>query len=435
MPGSDPRARRPAWPTEPRRPRRRRSRRRTRRLVRLGLLAGVGLLLLLLMIEPQRPREVRHAAPRPTPAELAPITVPPPPPAVAAVAPPQPPPPAVANGTGAEVRAPAPPAGEPVPGAAEGAPGGRPEHGPPDPRERLVGALAPPSPAVARAATRAVPPALEVVRPVPVAFPGPVARRPPEALPALTVILDDLGLNGPATRRAIRLPGPLTLAFLPYGELVGELAREARAAGHEVFLHLAMEPLGQEDPGPMALLSALGADELRRRLHWAIGRVPGAVGVNNHMGSRLTADARAMAVVMGELAQLGLPFVDSMTTGTSIAGRIALEGGVPTTARDVFLDNDPAAPAILAQLERAERLARRTGSAVAIGHPYPTTLQVLAEWLPRAAERGLRLVPATATIELRGCAGELAARGGCLLRAASSADGGERLPRCAAAGC
>jgi hypothetical protein len=412
--------------------------------VRLGLLAGFGLLLLLLMIEPRRPPEPRPPTPRPAPVEIA---------LPAGARPPAPPmgvglggpPPAVPRG--AEPTAPVDAASigqAPVAAAVEQAaspsgapPAARPDGPEPDPRERLVGALAPlpAPPAVARPATRTAPAPLELVRPVPIAFPGPVARRPAETLPAVAVILDDLGLSGPATRRAIRLPAPLTLAFLPYGELVADLAREARAAGHEVFLHLAMEPVGQEDPGPMALLSALGADELRRRLHWALGRVPGAVGVNNHMGSRLTADPRAMAVVMGELAQLGLPFVDSMTTGASIAGRVALEGGVPATARDVFLDNEPTASAILAQLERAERLARRSGSAVAIGHPYPATLQVLAEWLPRAAERGLRLVPATATIQLRGCAGELAARGGCLLRAATSPDGGESLPGCASSGC
>lgn len=394
------------------------------------------------MIEPQRPREVRHTTLRSTLTEVALLAVPlPPPPTMAGSGTTLPLPlPARpgsvgANGADAEGRGPAATVTEVAPGPVEAAPAARSEHVPPDLRERLVGALAPLFPAVAGTTPRAVAPALELARPIPVAFPGPVARRRVEASPALTVILDDLGLSAPATRRAIRLPGPLTLAFLPYGELVGDLAREAEAAGHEVFLHLAMEPLGQEDPGPMALLSGLGADELRRRLHWAFGRVPGAVGVNNHMGSRLTADARAMAVVMGELARLGLPFVDSMTTPASVAGRVALAGGVPTTARDVFLDNDPAAPAILAQLERAERLARRTGSAVAIGHPYPTTLQVLAAWLPRAAERGLRLVPATAMIEVRGCSGEPGVRGGCLLRAASAPDGGERLPACAAAGC
>jgi len=427
--------------------RRRRSRRRVRRLVRRALLVGFGLLLLLLMIEPERRSERRAALPAPAPVELAALVPERPTAAQPAGSP------AVA-GVGSlrpvEPRAPAEPRDivEPTPGGSPSVPTGeatrelgpvsagepvrgtgeervRLSGGPPSPRDRAVGEPAP-------MVHRPLPvPSLELVRPVPVAFPGPVVRRP-AGRPTLAVIVDDLGLNAPATRRAIRLPGPLTLAFLPYGESTPELAREARAAGHQVFLHLAMEPLGGEDPGPMALLSSLGPEELRRRLLWALGRVPGAAGVNNHMGSRLTADPRAMAVVMGELGRLGLPFVDSMTTASSVAARVALEGGVVATARDVFLDNDPAPTAILAQLERAERLARRTGSAVAIGHPYPSTLQVLAGWLPGAVERGLRLVPATAVIELRGCAGEAAGRGGCLLRATSEPDAGERLPACGA---
>jgi polysaccharide deacetylase 2 family uncharacterized protein YibQ len=398
---------------------RRRSRRRTRRLWKAGLVVGCAVLLLLSMLEPQPRRERSGGAP-PTPRELA-MALPMPPPA------PVPPPPVATAPASIAADAPLAPAPPPEP--------------PPvtvEPRSRLAGE--PPfrerAPASAAGVQRPVPvPPIEFVRPVPVAFPAPIARRPRGPVPALTVIIDDLGVNGPVTRRTIRLPGPLTLAFLPYGEGTPELAREARAAGHEVFLHLAMEPLGGEDPGPMALLADLGADELRRRLHWALGRVPGAAGVNNHMGSRLTADPRAMAIVMGELARLGLPFLDSMTTAASVAGKIALASGVPATARDLFLDNDPAPAAILAQLERAERLARRTGSAVAIGHPYPSTLQVLADWLPGASARGIRLVPASVTIELRGCAGEPAGHDGCLLRAARELAAGELLVACGEPGC
>lgn len=249
---------------------------------------------------------------------------------------------------------------------------------------------------------------------------------------ALSVILDDLGVNVAATRRAIRLPAPLTLAFLPYGEATPELAREARAAGHEVFVHLPMEPRGAEDPGPMALLFGLPEEELRRRLLWAIARVPGAVGVNNHMGSRLTADRRAMAVVMGELARLSLPFVDSVTTPASLAGSIALATGVPATARDLFLDNDPSPAAIRAQLAKAERLARSAGTAVVIGHPYPETLAALAEWLPHVTRRGVHLVPATAIIRLRSCG--LSGRD-CILPAKIGVDARDASAPCSASAC
>ncbi|MCS6878661.1 MAG: divergent polysaccharide deacetylase family protein [Geminicoccaceae bacterium] len=247
------------------------------------------------------------------------------------------------------------------------------------------------------------------------------------------MILDDLGLDTEATRRAIRLPAPLTLSFLPYGRDTPALAREARAAGHEVFVHLPMEPRGGEDPGPMALLFGLPREELRRRLLWAIGRVPGAVGANNHMGSRLTADARAMAEVMSELARLSLTFVDSMTTPASLAGAIARANGVPAIARDLFLDHDPAPASIRARLAEAERIARTFGTAVAIGHPRATTLAALAEWLPSLAARGVGIAPATTVVELRGCRGP---GRGCVLRADRDPDAGEpaRLPLLGAPG-
>lgn len=418
MPTIEPPVTRPNGRLVSRASRSRRSRRRTRRFWKASLVAGCAVLILLSLLEPELDRERSRGALR-TPREpMTALPVPPPaplPPPIATL------PPSIEAG----VRlAPASPAESPPGPLAERPP----LAGEPPLRERL-----PTSPADVHR-SEPVPPS-ELVRPVPVAFPGPVVRRPRGAGPALSVIIDDLGVNGPLTRRTIRLPGPLTLAFLPYGEGTPELAREARAAGHEVILHLAMEPVGGEDPGPMALLADLGADELRRRLHWALGRVPGAAGVNNHMGSRLTADPRAMAIVMGELARLGLPFLDSMTTPASVAGKVALASGVPATARDLFLDNDPAPTAILAQLERAERLARRTGSAVAIGHPYPSTLQVLADWLPGASARGIRLVPVSAMIELRGCAGEPAGHGGCLLRAAREPASRELLAACAEAGC
>ncbi len=421
--------------------RRRRFRRRGRRWIRAILLAGFGLLLVLLALEPLPPR--RSTTPLPPPPEGAAAIRHPAAEsglATVALAPLEP-----RGGPAIELPIPLvqPPIGEPMIEGFE-APHGPSEPSPsfgdlaaeptpPGERERLAGDLA-----RARGGELAalVPlpasPPVEPKRAVPADDPPPVApaalavprlRGPSGPAPALTVILDDLGTNRSATRRAIRLPGPLTLAFLAYAEATPELAREAAAAGHEVFVHLAMEPLGGEDPGPMALLSGLAPEELRRRLRWAVERVPGAVGVNNHMGSRLTADRRAMTVVMDELVRLGLPFVDSRTTSASVALPVALRAGVPATGRDLFLDHDPRPTAILAQLERAERLARRTGSAVLIGHPYPSTLEVLESWLPRARERGLRLVPATRMIALRDCVAGATPVPECLVPAALAVEG------------
>ena len=286
-------------------------------------------------------------------------------------------------------------------------------------------AFRPTAPPAADPAERpaAVPPAAEAPPPAPApeevtAAPAAVIVRPPPprvAPPRLAVMLDDLGLDPAAARRAIDLPPGVTLDFLPYGRGLDRLTAAAAARGHDVFLHLPLEPVGDADPGPNALLTGLAPAEVARRLAWAFGRLPGAVGVNNHMGSRGTADPGLMLAVLAEVARRGLVFVDSRTTPFSVAPGIAGRLGLPFAARDVFLDNEPTAEAVQARLAEAERVARRHGGAIAIGHPYPATLAVLAGWLPDAERRGVRLVTARSLARVGGCAGvvAVAAAGGC----------------------
>ena len=288
---------------------------------------------------------------------------------------------------------PAPPAAEPPPG----------------PDERPTAAAAGPPAAGAT-------PWLPCVRPVAAAPVAAVVAAPAGgAAPRLAVMLDDLGLDPTAARRAIDLPPGVTLDFLPYGRGLDGLAAAAVARGHDVFLHLPLEPVGDADPGPNALLTGLAPAEVARRLAWAFGRLPGAVGVNNHMGSRGTADPGLMLAVLAEVARRGLVFVDSRTTPFSVAPGIAGRLGLPFAARDVFLDNEPTAEAVQARLAEAERVARRHGGAIAIGHPYPATLAILAGWLPDAERRGVRLVTARSLTRVAGCGGvvAVAAAGGC----------------------
>lgn len=276
---------------------------------------------------------------------------------------------------------------EPAPPAAVvAAPSPRPVTGAPD-------AAPATRPAAARVAARTAP-----TQPVP-----PPAS--PGTGPAVAIVIDDVGPNAAAARDAAALEGPLTLAYLAYAEGLPALIADARRRGHEIFLHLAMAPEGDADPGPKALMAGLDEAELRTRTRWAIGRVEGAVGANNHMGSRLTAEPRAMAAVMDELARTGLVFLDSRTTSRSVAEQAARERGLATTGRDIFLDNTALTPAITAELDHAERIARERGTAVAIGHPYPQTLQALRAWLPAARARGVRLVTASEVMRLRVCAG------------------------------
>lgn len=230
---------------------------------------------------------------------------------------------------------------------------------------------------------------------------------PGTGAPAVAIVIDDVGPAVAHSRRAIRLPRPVTLAFLPYAQGLGEMAQAAKAHGHEVFLHLPMEPEGEENPGPNAILVGLTAGETDRRLAYAFDRLPQAVGVNNHMGSRATANPASMLRVLQEVKRRGLVFVDSRTSPLSVGGALADRLGVPSYTRDVFLDNDPDEGAVRRQLAQVERVARRQGRALAIGHPYPSTLAVLEAWLPAAEAKGLRVVRASELIALGSCRPEV----------------------------
>jgi uncharacterized protein len=227
--------------------------------------------------------------------------------------------------------------------------------------------------------------------------------------PAIAVVIDDLGLNRRNTAALNKLKGPLTLAFLPYAGALEEQAQAGRAAGHELMLHLPMEPTGHEWPGPNALLSSLSPPDLVSRLRGQLLSFRGFVGINNHMGSLLTTERGPMALVMAELRSRGLLFLDSRTTSRSIAGAEAQRMGVPHAQRDVFLDNDPDLAAIRRQLTATERIARRRGSAVAIGHPHDATIEALRGWLPTLEQRGFVLVPISSIVVRESCANGLLA--------------------------
>lgn len=216
----------------------------------------------------------------------------------------------------------------------------------------------------------------------------------PDGTPRIAVIIDDMGLNRPAARRATELPPPFTFAYLSYAENVEQLISDSRARGHEIMLHLPMEPMnGEIDSGPHTLLSEQAYEERQQNLVWALERFGEYVGVNNHMGSRLTADRAAMKQVLAEVKERGLLFVDSRTSAETVALDVARELGVPSVGRDVFLDHEQSREFIEAQLARLEDIAREHGSAVGIGHPHELTLEVLAEWQSDLKERGFTLVP------------------------------------------
>ncbi|MFC4351430.1 divergent polysaccharide deacetylase family protein [Fodinicurvata halophila] len=216
----------------------------------------------------------------------------------------------------------------------------------------------------------------------------------PDGTPRIAVIIDDMGLNRSAARRAAELPPPFTLAYLSYAENVEKLISDSRARGHEIMLHLPMEPMnGEIDSGPRTLLSEQAYEERQQDLVWALERFGEYVGVNNHMGSRLTANRDAMKQVLAEVKERGLLFVDSRTSAETVALDVARELGVPSIGRDVFLDHEQSREFIEAQLAHLEDIARKRGSAVGIAHPHDVTLEVLSEWQSDLKERGFTLVP------------------------------------------
>lgn len=219
--------------------------------------------------------------------------------------------------------------------------------------------------------------------------------------PAIAIVIDDLGLNRPNTRRTIALPGPLTLALMTYAETLQEFADRARANGHELMVHFPMAPRDPRyDPGPNVLSAELEQEELARRLDWGLSRFEGYVGINNHMGSGFTTSIPGMAQVMLELKARGLLYLDSLTVPGAVGAQLADRLGVPFAQRDIFIDNDHEDPeSIRRQLARLERIARRRGAAIAIGHPHDETIEVLAAWLPEVQKRGFTLVPVSALIQ------------------------------------
>ena len=230
-----------------------------------------------------------------------------------------------------------------------------------------------------------------------------VAQATPVEPPApakayLTLIIDDLGQNLPRDRRVLALPGPITPSIMPDTPHAAELAREAHAAGKIVMLHMPMDPA----TGPFAWHPELPLDELKTRLAAAFKAVPYTSGINNHEGSRMTAEPLAMAWLMGELQRRNKFFVDSRTSARTVAASEAQKIGLASVSRDIFLDNERTEPAITAQLAEAIARARKHGSAVVIGHPYPQTLAVLERELPKLKEQGIDWIDIKSMIALRG---------------------------------
>lgn len=227
-----------------------------------------------------------------------------------------------------------------------------------------------------------------------------VPDKPRDAM--IAVIVDDMGIDQKRSRAVIDLPAPLTLSFIPYGYNLRKLVAASRAAGHEIMLHQPMEPLDSEaDPGPNALRTTVSLEENRRRLLWSFTRLDGIVGLNNHMGSRFTTWKEGMEMVLEEVQDRGLLFVDSFTNNESVGFRLAIDHKLPSASRDVFIDHDITQEAIGKSLQELEKVARRKGYAVGIAHPHDLTREALEAWMIDAMARGFDFVPISHIVRRR----------------------------------
>lgn len=211
----------------------------------------------------------------------------------------------------------------------------------------------------------------------------------------LAIIIDDIGYNKAQSERAARLNGKFTLAVLPFTPHGLSSAQLAHKSGKELMLHLPMSALKNQYLGKGGLVSGMEKATFLNIIRQDLASIPHIKGVNNHMGSRLTQEAEPMQWLMTELRPRGLYFVDSRTSAQTKAFDIAKSHQVPSLKRDVFLDDNNDASTIEAELKRAIKLARERGAAVAIGHPYPATLDVLERIEPLLQKQGVKLVYAS----------------------------------------
>ncbi|HEV7328301.1 MAG TPA: divergent polysaccharide deacetylase family protein [Bosea sp. (in: a-proteobacteria)] len=235
--------------------------------------------------------------------------------------------------------------------------------------------------------------------------PAQVYARPlgpaPGSKPAgrIAILVGGLGISQSSTSEAIaRLPGPVSLAFAPYGAELEKTVQRARNEGHEVFLQVPMEPFDypDNDPGPHTLLTGPKGSDNLDRLQWVLGRFSGYVGVVNFLGGRLTSDDSALTPLLRELAGRGLMVVDDGSSPRSLLASAASRAQIPALKADLALDAVPRAETIDRELARLETLARDQGAAVATASALPVTVERITRWARTLESKNLIIVPVSA---------------------------------------
>jgi len=220
--------------------------------------------------------------------------------------------------------------------------------------------------------------------------------------PRVAIIIDDMGSSKRRARELINLEAPITLSFFPLSRNSRKLAQEASEKGKEVILHMPMEPHGfpEINPGKGALLMSMAEGELHRQIHENLEAIPFIKGVNNHMGSRFMEDDQRVSILIKELKERNLFFLDSRTTPKTVGYRIAKKMDIKTGQRDVFLDNNSYDEAeIKKNILALAKIAKTEGKAIGIGHPHPATIKSLREMIPKLKKRGVEIVPLSQIME------------------------------------
>ena len=228
---------------------------------------------------------------------------------------------------------------------------------------------------------------------------------PPQVLPtdrpAISVIIDDLGYDKRIARKFLKIDKNITFSILPHSPFQNQIAKEAYNNGTEIMLHLPMEPLKYPviNSGPGTIFSSMPPDELIHQLELDLDAIPFIIGVNNHMGSKITTNSSQIYQIFSILKKRNLFFIDSRTTSQSICKPSARLFKLPFAERSVFLDNKLEIEAITTQLERLVQIAERDGSAIGIGHPHLNTCKVLTDKLPELSQK-ISLVPASKLVKI-----------------------------------
>jgi len=218
----------------------------------------------------------------------------------------------------------------------------------------------------------------------------------PRKGPKIAIVISGLGIGANATGDSIaKLPGSVTLAFAAHATDLPRWAARARGAGHEILLHLPMEPFDypDNDPGPQTLLTSLPPAQNLDRLHWVLSRMQGYVGVANFMGARFTSNETALAPMLSDLARRGLLYFDDGASARSLAQKVALASKAPFVKADVVIDAKPNWSDIDAALEQLERLASDRDFSVGVASALPVSIERIARWAKGVEARGIRIVP------------------------------------------